>query len=149
MLFNSYPFVLLFLPVTLLLFYAFRRAGWGRGTVWLLTIMSLIFYGWWNPIYFLLLVPLMLINFILALGIAPRGDGVRRRSATFLMVVGVAGNVAVLGYFKYANFFVDNVNQLAGSHWELARIVLPLGISFFTFQKIAFLVDAYRGKVSR
>jgi alginate O-acetyltransferase complex protein AlgI len=148
MLFNSYPFILAFLPLTLLLFYGLRRAGFTRGAFALLTLASLVFYGWWNPVYLLLLVPLMLINFALARNILHYRLE-RPAVARFCMVTGVAGNLAVLGYFKYANFFVDNLNALLGLNVFLARIVLPLGISFFIFQKIALLVDAWHGKFNR
>ena len=148
MLFNSYLFILIFLPLTLLLFHALRSAGKVRSALFALTAMSLLFYGWWNPVYLLLLVPLMLANFAIARRILPR-DGRRPPGAKALLVSGIAGNLAVLGYFKYANFFVENLNALFAGDLHPARVILPLGISFFTFQKIAFLVDVYRGKVER
>jgi len=145
-LFNSYVFVLAFLPGSLLVFHALRFLGRERASIIALSLLSLFFYGWWDARYLLLLVPLMLANFGVALLLAPR-DGRHRPGARWLLAAGVAGNLAVLGYFKYANFFVDNANALFGLDLFLARVVLPLGISFFTFQKIAFLVDAYRGRV--
>jgi alginate O-acetyltransferase complex protein AlgI len=148
MLFNSYAFILGFLPLTLLLFHALRSAGFARASIGLLALMSLGFYSWWNPIYLLLIVPLMLLNFALAVCIVSRADG-RRRAAHRLLVLGIVVNLAALGYFKYANFFVDNLNALTGLDLILGKVVLPIGISFFTFQKIALLVDAYRGKVDR
>jgi D-alanyl-lipoteichoic acid acyltransferase DltB (MBOAT superfamily) len=147
-LFNSYTFILAFLPLTLLVFHVLRGMGWERPAVLALTLLSLAFYGWWNAVYLLLLVPVMLANFALATRLVPR-EGRRRAGARLLLGLGVGGNLAVLGYFKYANFFVDNANALFGLELFLAEIVLPLGISFFIFQKIAFLVDAYRGQVSR
>jgi D-alanyl-lipoteichoic acid acyltransferase DltB (MBOAT superfamily) len=147
MLFNSYAFIFAFLPVSLLIYHALRRGGRGREAIVALTLLSLFFYGWWNPIYVLLLVPLTLANFALARLIG--SDGRRPACAQALLVLGVAGNLAVLGWFKYANFFADNLGALTGLELHMARIVLPLGISFFTFQKIAFLVDVYRGKVER
>jgi len=148
MLFNSYAFLLGFMPTALLLFHGLRHVGLVRSSIALLAIASLVFYGWWNPIYLLLIVPLILINFALAACIVPR-DGRRPRAARPLLVLGIALNLATLGYFKYANFFVDNLNAVTGLEVALGRVVLPIGISFFTFQKIAFLVDAYRGKVDR
>lgn len=148
MLFNSYIFICAFLPLTLLLFHGMRRAGFERGSVLVLTVMSLVFYGWWNPKYLLLLVPLMLANFAIATRIVPC-DGRQSHGAKALLIFGLIGNLAALGYFKYANFFVDNLNSLFGFHLFLAKIILPIGISFFIFQKIAFLVDTYLGKVSR
>jgi len=95
-----------------------------------------------------LIVPLIAANFALAASIVPRA-GRRPRAAKPLLLLGIVLNLATLGYFKYANFFVDNLNALAGLDLFLGKVVLPIGISFFTFQKIAFLVDAYRGKVDR
>jgi alginate O-acetyltransferase complex protein AlgI len=148
MLFNSYAFILGFMPLTLLLFHGLRRAGFARGSIGLLALMSLLFYGWWNPIYLLLIIPLMVLNFALAACIVPR-EGRAPRAARLLLISGIVVNLSVLGYFKYANFFVDNLNALTGLDLVLGRVVLPIGISFFTFQKIAFLVDAYRGRVDR
>jgi alginate O-acetyltransferase complex protein AlgI len=148
MLFNSYAFIFGFLPLTLLLFHGLRGAGLARSSIGLLSLMSLLFYGWWNPIYLLLIVPLMLVNFVLAARIVPR-DKQRRRGAKPLLVLGIALNLGVLGYFKYANFFVDNLNAVTGLDLVLSKVILPIGISFFTFQKIAFLVDAYRDRVDR
>ncbi len=147
MLFNSYTFVFAFLPVSLLIYHGLRRHGRGREATVALTLLSLFFYGWWNPIYLLLLVPLTLANFALARLIAP--DSHRSACPRAWLVFGVAANLAVLAWFKYANFFVDNLDALTGVGLHIARVVLPLGISFFTFQKIAFLVDVYRGKVGR
>jgi alginate O-acetyltransferase complex protein AlgI len=148
MLFNSYIFILAFLPLTLLLFHGFRRVGFERGSIFMLTVMSFVFYGWWNMKYLLLLVPLTLANFAIAVRIVP-ADGRRSRRAKPLLILGLCGNLAALGYFKYANFFVDNFNNLFGLHLFISKVVLPIGISFFIFQKIAFLVDAYSGKVNR
>jgi alginate O-acetyltransferase complex protein AlgI len=148
MLFNSYAFILGFMPLTLLLFHGLRGAGFARSSIGLLALLSLVFYGWWNPIYLLLIVPLMLVNFALAARIVRR-DGRRPRAARPLLVLGIVLNLATLGYFKYANFFVDNLNAVAGLDLALGTVVLPIGISFFTFQKIAFLVDAYRDRVDR
>jgi alginate O-acetyltransferase complex protein AlgI len=148
MLFNSYAFVLGFLPLSVLLFHGLRAAGLARSSIGLLTLLSLGFYGWWNPIYLLLIVPLIVANFALAAAIVPR-EGRRPRAARPLLVFGVVLNLATLGYFKYANFFLDNLNAVTGSQVVLGQVVLPIGISFFTFQKIAFLVDAYRDRVDR
>src|SRR2546422_1082067 len=148
MLFNSYAFILGFMPLTLLLFHWLRGAGFARSSIGLLALLSLVFYGWWNPIYLLLIVPLMLVNFALAARIVPR-DGRRPHAARPLLVLGIVLNLATLGYFKYANFFVDNLDAVAGLDLALGTVVLPIGISFFTFQKIAFLVDAYRDRIDR
>lgn len=148
MLFNSYTYILVFLPAALLVFHALRRMRLHRSSLLSLVVFSLVFYAWWNPVYLLLLVPLTLANFAIATRIARARDS-QPTLARALMISGVTGNLGVLGYFKYANFFVDNVDRLLGLDWVLAAVVLPLGISFFTFQKIAFIVDSYRGKIDR
>jgi len=148
MLFNSYAFLLGFLPAALLAFHAMRRLGHQRAALFTLVVFSFGFYAWWNTVYLLLLVPLTLATFALARAIASWRLS-RPRAARLLMLVGVGANLLVLAYFKYANFLVDNAAALLGLEWAVARIVLPLGISFFVFQKIAFLADSHRGKVDR
>lgn len=143
MLFNSYIFVLAFLPITLAVFLllgAFTRQR--LATAWLVGA-SLFFYGWWNPAYLSLIIPSMVLNFLLGLALANE----QRQQKKLLLGLGIAANLALLGYFKYANFAVENINLLLDKPIELAPIVLPLAISFFTFQQIAYLVDAYRGEI--
>lgn len=145
MLFNSYIFILAFLPTAVLGFYAIGRESPRTALVWLLAC-SLFFYGYWNPIYLGLL--LFSIGFNFAVGtwlrvLAERGDPRR----WLVLAFGIAEELAMLGFFKYANFFVDNVNAVADAGWYLPSIVLPLGISFYTFQQIAYLVDTARGEI--
>jgi alginate O-acetyltransferase complex protein AlgI len=147
-LFNSYAFLLGFLPASVLIFHGLRVAGFERASFLALVLLSLAFYGYWNPVYLLLLVPLTFFNFAIAAGVvAYRVE--QHLAARTLLIAGIITDLGVLGYFKYANFFVDNLNSLFNVDIVLATIVLPLGISFFTFQKIAFIVDAYRGRVDR
>lgn len=146
MLFNSYLFIFVFLPLALLIYHSLRCSGWYRTSFLSLILLSLVFYGWWNPTYLLLLVPLTLANYRCAQWIV-RKRAQAPMTAKRILIAGLVGNLAVLGYFKYANFFIDNVNTLFGLELFFAQIVLPLGISFFTFQKVAFLLDAYRGKL--
>jgi len=145
MLFNSFIFLLGFLPVAVAGYYLL---------VWLklevlrlpfLVIMSLIFYGYWTPEYTVLLAISVGLNYGLGRWIIalPESSGLKR----WLVILGVLGNLAALGYFKYANFFVDNLNAALGTGWHLETILLPLAISFYTFQQIAFLVDVGRGQV--
>jgi alginate O-acetyltransferase complex protein AlgI len=144
-LFNSYVFVFLFLPITLIGFYWLGAAGHRRVAMAWLVGLSLIFYGWWNPAYLGLLLAAMIVNY--GIGVAlTEGQYQSETKRKLVLGAGVGANLAMLGYFKYANFFVDNINAAFGSHIFLETIVLPLAISFFTFQKIAFLVDAYRGE---
>lgn len=143
MLFNSFEFILLFLPLTLFVFFRIGGMGHHRVAISWLVAASLFFYGWWNPAYLGLILGSILFNY--SLGIALTGDhGKARRK--FLLILGVSANLLLLGYFKYANFFVDNISLLTGNHFHIETIILPLAISFFTFQQITYIVDAYRGE---
>jgi D-alanyl-lipoteichoic acid acyltransferase DltB (MBOAT superfamily) len=144
MLFNSYEFIFLFLPVTFLVYFIFARKGQELAIAWLV-LASLFFYGWWNPSYLILIVTSMLTNFRIGEALARAHKNNSTRQAKLLLALGVTLNLAVLGYFKYAGFFVANVNTITGSNFQLPDIVLPLAISFFTFQQIAYLADAYSG----
>jgi len=139
MLFNSYVFLFIFLPIVLLGFHLIGKKGHYRLAISWLVFASLFFYGWWNPVYILLILGSTLFNFFFGFLL------LKQRNKLFL-ILGIMGNLAVLGYFKYANFFVANINHLSGSNIVLEQIILPLGISFFTFQQITFLVDTFLGK---
>jgi D-alanyl-lipoteichoic acid acyltransferase DltB (MBOAT superfamily) len=143
MLFNSYVFILFFLPVTLFVFYWIGGRGHHRVALSWLVGASLFFYGWWNPIYLALIFFSMLFNYAVGINLSQEHNQNLRARST--LIFGVAVNLGLLGYFKYANFFVDSVNWAIGADWHFEQIVLPLAISFFTFQQIAYLVDAYRG----
>jgi alginate O-acetyltransferase complex protein AlgI len=143
MLFSSYTFLFQFLPATALAFAAARRHS-PRAGIMVLAGASLFFYGAWQPVYLLLLIVSIAVNFALGLRME---DPLRRRA---IGRFGVALNLAVLCYFKYTNFVFDSLNTLTGAPLPFVNIVLPLGISFFTFQQIAYLVDVMRGaKVER
>ena len=138
MLFSSYTFLFQFLPATVLAFAAARRHS-PRAGIMVLVGASLFFYGAWRPIYLLLFAASVAVNFALGLRME---DPLRRRGiGTF----GVALNLAGLCYFKYTNFIFDSLNTLTGAPLPFVNIILPLGISFFTFQQIAYLVDVMRG----
>ena len=147
MLFNSYAFVLAFLPLALLLYHSLRHLQRPRLAFASLVLMSFVFYGWWNVNYIPLLLGLMTITYGIG-RLLIRYRGKSRGAAQLLLALGLAINVLALGYFKYANFFIDNINALFGIDFVLSAVILPIGISFFVFQKIAFLVDAYRGNVT-
>ena len=144
MLFNSYTFIFAFLPVTLAGFFVLGRFQPKLATAWLVAA-SLFFYGWWNPLYVGLLVLSICFNYACGVAIARSVVAGSDRARKRMLIFAIAVNLAVLGYYKYANFFLASVNDAAGSAWSLGDIVLPLGISFFTFTQIAFLADAYRG----
>jgi alginate O-acetyltransferase complex protein AlgI len=138
MLFSSYTFLFQFLPAVVLAFAAARRHS-PRAGIMVLAAASLFFYGAWRPVYLLLLIASVAVNFSLGLRME---DPLRRRGIGML---GVALNLALLCYFKYTNFIFDSINTLTGAPLPFFNIVLPLGISFFTFQQIAYLVDVMRG----
>ncbi len=139
MLFNSLEYLFFLLPLAVL---GFRYLGQGplnsRQLVWLVAC-SLFFYASWNPAYLLLLLGSVTGNYLFgrALGKAAGGNAA-------LLAVGIAFNLGLLGYFKYTGFFLDNLNQLAAWGIPVPEITLPLAISFFTFQQIAYLVDVHR-----
>lgn len=143
MLFNSYEFILGYLPIAFFVFFWIARRSRRSAALWLVAV-SVFFYGWWNPKFVVLLMLSILFNygagFIIGHSEKP---GLRRTLLTFAIVC----DLVLLGIFKYANFFIETLNTV-GTEFDLVDIVLPLGISFFTFTQIAFLVDVYR-KVAR
>lgn len=145
-LFNSPAFLLLFLPITWGVFFAMRRAGRIGGMVNLLLLSSLVFYGAWQPTYLILLGTSIVFNHVLGAIIARSRTRSRDRAGGWL-ALGVLANLGALGWFKYANFADRNLAQLLDLGWQLEPIALPLGISFFTFQQIAYLVDLRRGVI--
>ena len=150
MIFNSYVFIFAFLPVVVFGFYWLGRYSHHLATLWL-TAASLFFYGWWDARFVGLLLGSIFFNYGAGYLIGHSLAHSNRR-AKLLLVVSIIANLGLLGYFKYANFFMDNlnflaVNYLSGSAISMAKIFLPLGISFFTFTQLAFLVDTYQGKV--
>lgn len=145
MLFNSYEFIFLYLPVVFFGFFWIARTSHRLAALWL-AAASLFFYGWWNPQFVLLLLASIAGNYAMGYAIGhARAEAGSAQKAKRLLIAAVSGNLLLLGYFKYANFFIVTANQLADTHWGMADIVLPLGISFFTFTQIAFLVDVHRG----
>lgn len=139
MLFNSLQYIFLFLPSAAAGYFILNSHTRHRLAMAWLVLASLFFYGYWNPAY----VPFILLSIGFNYGIATALNHLSdfRRS---VLVVGVCTNIFLLGYYKYANFIVDNLNTLAHTDLHLHKIVLPLAISFFTFQQVAFLVDTYR-----
>ena len=138
MLFSSIAFVIFFLPLVLVAFALVQRVSYRLSLV-LLLAASLFFYGYHVPAYIALLLGSIAWNFAF-------GRALRARPSKPLLGLAVAGNLALLGYYKYAGFSVATLAVITGQELNLPAIVLPLAISFFTFQQIAYLVDSYRGK---
>jgi alginate O-acetyltransferase complex protein AlgI len=147
MLFNDPVFLFCFLPAVVCIFAVIGRGGGARTVLILLIIASVVFYGWWNPVYLPLLGGLAVFNYALAHRITAERQNQRSHRVRFLLTLGIAGDLLVLAYFKYTDLFIDTANSVLSTQIPIQHIVLPLGISFFTFQKIAYLVDASRGEV--
>lgn len=137
MLFNSPLFIFIFLPITVLGFYLIGGREHHRIAVSWLVGASFFFYGWWNATYTVLLLVSILFNYAAGISLSENRQKV-------ILLMGVVANLGLLGYFKYSNFFIDNINVLIGSDIVFDRVILPLAISFFTFQQITYLIDSYR-----
>ena len=140
MLFNSHGFIFVFLPLTLALFHFLCCRGKPTYALSALVGASLVFYGWWEPKYLLLILASVFVNF--GIGEAMLANDKRGRRA--LLWLGVSLNLGALAWFKYANFLLVSGNTILGTDIHMQRILLPLAISFFTFQQIAYLVDTCR-----
>ncbi len=145
MLFNSFQFIFLFLPITLLGFYLIGKKGYKRASIAWLIGASLVFYGWWNPAYLGLIIFSVFFNY--SIGVLLSKAFNNRVLSKIILTVGISANLVLLGYYKYANFFADNLNILSGSNLILNEVILPLAISFFTFQQITYLVETHKGEV--
>src|SRR5579871_3602179 len=143
MLFNSYPFLLGFLPISLIGSAIIGRSANAR--IALILAVSLFFYAWWDWRMLPLLIASIATNYLLGQRLqrlVVRND---EHAADVTLIIGVVLNLLVLGAFKYLHFFIANVNALTGTNWNLVHLVLPLGISFWTFEQISFLMDLRRG----
>ncbi|MBP3655818.1 MAG: MBOAT family protein [Clostridia bacterium] len=145
MLFNSYVFMLAFLPVTLIVYFLLGRLPERiQLNKLFLVLASFFFYGYNNPKYVPIIVLSILINYVLSQGMLTAKKKIIRLP---LMLTGLLLNLGVLFYFKYHDFFVSNLNSALGTSWALHHLVLPLGISFFTFQQLSYVIDSYRRTV--
>src|SRR3954453_9827610 len=145
MLFTSHEFLFAYFPISLAVYFLCQRFA-GRLEYLALLVLSLFFYAWWNVYFLPLLLSSITVNYIFGTIIASQVSAGRQRAAGWLMAAAVALNLAVLGMFKYAYFAVTNLNAAFGTDFALGNIILPLGISFFTFEQISFLVDVRRGQ---
>ena len=149
MLFNSYIFIFFFLPAVLMGFFTLRSHFGKTPALVFVTGMSLFFYSWFDPRFLWVVIGSVGVNYCMARVLMSCRDACRVRRGKALLAVAVGLNVAALGYFKYTNFFLEVAADVLG--WQTAHmdIVLPLGISFFTFQQIVFLIDIHRGNIQR
>ena len=140
MLFNSYEFIFVFLPITIGVFFALGKLQQKSWAVGWLVMVSLFFYGWWDYRY----VPLLCCSIVVNYLVGRKLEKYREKS---WLILGIIFNVLLLGYYKYTDFFLTTCNEICGEEvFSMLHIVLPLGISFFTFTQTAYLVDAYRGE---
>jgi alginate O-acetyltransferase complex protein AlgI len=147
MLFNSGEFLFVFLPAALFGFYLLGTVSRTSAIRWLI-LVSLVFYAWWRPVNVLIIAPSIVINFALARVLLRLNESeASRRASKTLLFLGIAFNVVFLGIFKYTDFIYGAINDLFSANLVLRHIILPLGISFITFQKIAFLIDVQAGRV--
>ena len=147
MLFHAPEFVFGFLPLTVIVFFLVAHAGSNQAAIAWLVVMSLVFYAWGTAAHLLLIAGSVVFNYVF--GVAIRRQVASDRTAAIgrhLTALGVVANLLLLGVFKYYDFFVANLNALSGTEITMQRLILPLAISFFTLQQIAYLVDVYRGR---
>lgn len=141
MIFSSPEYVIIFLPITVLLYYALLRRGLVRLIAPFIFLSSLLYYAWWRWENIWIILASIAFNF--AWGKLLEPERTRRKA---LFAIGVAANLLLLGWFKYTDFLLNNLNTLLGTNLPLQHTILPLGISFFTFQQIAWLADIYSRK---
>jgi len=145
LLFNSYEFIFLFLPITFFIYFYLNKNRLTEASKGFLVVSSLFFYSWWNIVYLPIILVSMVFNYVIGASLS-KDEQHKKISKKQLLTVGVIANIGLLGYFKYSDFFIGNLNFVLGSEVSLLHLALPLAISFFTFQQIAYLVDSYRGE---
>ncbi|QKE28424.1 membrane-bound O-acyl transferase, MBOAT family [Arcobacter acticola] len=145
MLFNSYEFIFAFLPITFFIYFYLNHKRLTVASKGFLVFSSLFFYSWWNIAYLPLILISMLFNYVIGNSLNKEIEENKKSfSKKSILIFGIVCNIALLGYFKYADFFIENFNFAIGTNVNLLHLILPLAISFFTFQQVAYLVDSYR-----
>jgi alginate O-acetyltransferase complex protein AlgI len=145
LLFNSYELIFIFLPITFFIYFYLNSKKLTEASKAFLVFSSLFFYSWWNIAYLPIILVSMLFNYIVGVSLSKNNQHIKVNKKT-LLTIGIIANVSLLGYFKYMDFFIENLNLVFGTGFNLLHLTLPLAISFFTFQQIAYLVDSYRGE---
>ncbi len=140
--FSTLFFLFVFLPVSLILYYVFPK----RLRNIPLVVLSLVFYAWGSPVYLILLLLSMAFNYFSALQIASYREAGRERLAKGAMVVAVAADLLLLGYYKYFGFLLETLNLIPGLSLSAPDTALPLGLSFYTFTVLSYVLDVYRGR---
>ncbi len=146
MLFNSYLFVLLFLPITLLGYYGLNKFKKYKSAKFFLILMSLWFYGFNNYYYLIIIIGSILFNFTFCKFMYNTAN---KNKLKVLLVLGILFNIGILAYYKYYDFFIENLNTALKTDFNFINVMLPLGISFFTFQQLSFVIDSYKKQVPK
>lgn len=145
MLFNSYIFIFAFLPIVFLMFWGLRLCDARKTSLLVLVVASLIFYCYQDISFGALLFVSVVVNFLLHRAIVSHFGGIQK----VCLIIGCIYNLGILFYFKYLNFFIDNINKMTGNNYIVYGVMLPLGISFYTFQQISVLIDSFNGKCEK
>ena len=146
MLFNSFEFIFLFLPIVFFIYFYLNKKKLVTTSKIFLVLSSLFFYSWWNIVYLPLILLSMIFNFTIGKLILKNKES-EFLSKKRLLSIGIIINVSLLGYFKYADFFIKNTNFFFNFEFAELKLALPLAISFFTLQQVAYLIETFRGKV--
>lgn len=141
MLFNSYIFILFFCPLSLILYFTLNKSGRETEAKWVLICMSLWFYAYFHISYLFIIIGSVLFNFAYSKILCRYG---MEKKGRILLTVGILVNLSIIFYYKYFNFVLENINIILHQNFKITAILMPLGISFFTFQQISYLVDSYR-----
>lgn len=144
MLFNSYEFLFIFLPISIFIYFLVNKFNKYSIAKCILIIFSLYFYGYLNPSYITIIIISIVINYSIGKILYQSQYSLKVRK--LWMILGIVFNISLLGYFKYYDFLVENINNVFNTDFKLIKIMLPLGISFFTFQQISFIIDSYKRK---
>ena len=148
MLFNSYEFIFAFLPLSIFIYFYLNKLRLATASTSWLVFSSLFFYSWWNVAYLPLILTSVLFNYSITQVMSSYEENKKNIfSKKTIFQFGLLFNIGLLGYFKYMDFFIANINWVVGAELPFLKLALPLAISFFTLQQIAFLVDSYEGLV--
>lgn len=149
MIFSSYQFLLVFFPIVTIGYWVLNHFRYYEMAKILLVSASFYFYAQGSPSFFPFFLGSVLANYVLGITMCQLEGEEKKGQRKWILLIGVVGNVGLLAYYKYMNFFLENLNALAGTDFVMKKLILPIGISFFTFQLIAFLVDCYRGQTKK
>lgn len=149
MVFSSATFLIVFLPITIALYYLFGVAITKSTVVknFILLIASLVFYAWGEPVYIILMMISICFNFFIGKDIDQSKRMNNRAKAKMLFIAAIIFNIGVLGFFKYSNFLIDNITNITGLGIRPLNLPLPVGISFYTFQILSYIIDLYNGNI--